>query len=357
MKTYIKFLLNLFSVSFVKMVMIFFGIIIIINILEEVQFFNEYEAGYFLPLLLSVLNAPSILFEMLPFIFLISTQFFFIKLIDSNELEIFKYKGLTNTKIVKIISILSFFIGIIFILFFYSFSSLLKNEYLIIKNKYVNDGKYLAVINNNGLWLRENFEDKKSIINARKIKGSLLIEVLISEFDKDFNLIQTIESNKIDISSYSWKIFNPKISKNNETINISSMNFYSNYNIEKINTLFSNLSSQSIYGLINLRKNYKSLDLSLTEIDSHFHKIASYPFYLTLITILTSIVMFNIKRQKNSLYRLILGIFLSVTIYYISNFFYALGIGEKIPLFLSIWFPLFILSLINIIFIMKLNEK
>jgi len=192
MRTYIKFLLNLFSVSFVKMVMIFFGIIIIINILEEVQFFNEYEAGYFLPLLLSVLNAPSILFEMLPFIFLISTQFFFIKLIDSNELEIFKYKGLTNTKIVKIISILSFFIGIIFILFFYSFSSLLKNEYLIIKNKYVNDGKYLAVINNNGLWLRENFEDKKSIINARKIKGSLLMEVLISEFDKDFNLIQTI---------------------------------------------------------------------------------------------------------------------------------------------------------------------
>ena len=67
--------------------------------------------------------------------------------------------------------------------------------------------------------------------------------------------------------------------------------------------------------------------------------------------------MFNISYQKNSIFRIVLGIFLSVIIYYISNFFSVLGTSEKIPLFLSIWLPLIILLIINIIFILRLNEK
>ena len=69
---------------------------------------------------------------------------------------------------------------------------------------------------------------------------------------------------------------------------------------------------------------------------------------MTLVTILTVIIMYNVKYQKNNLYRIILGIFLSVIIYYINNFFKVMGVNEKIPLLLSIWFPLIILLLINI---------
>ena len=41
-----------------------------------------------------------LIFEMFPFIFLISTQFFFIKLFNNNEIKIFKYSGLKNSKII-----------------------------------------------------------------------------------------------------------------------------------------------------------------------------------------------------------------------------------------------------------------
>ena len=357
MKTYIKFLITIFLKCFIKIFVIFFTVILITNILEEAQFFKEIDVNFFFTLFLSVLNTPSILFETLPFIFLISTQFFFTKLIDANELEIFKYKGLNNLKIVKIISIISFFLGIIFIIFFYNFSSLLKNEYIKIKQGYANDGKYLAVINNNGLWIKDIVNEKINIINAKKIEGKFLVDVLIIQFNNNFELLQSITSEKIDISSLEWNIINPKVTFKNKTDSFKNINFISNFNSEKINSLFSNLSSQSIYGLYKLRETYKSLNYSLIEIDSQLYKITSYPFYLTLITILTTILMYNIKYQKNSLYRIVLGIFLSVIIYYVSNFFKVMGVSEKIPLLLSIWFPLIILSLINITFIMKLNEK
>jgi lipopolysaccharide export system permease protein len=67
--------------------------------------------------------------------------------------------------------------------------------------------------------------------------------------------------------------------------------------------------------------------------------------------------MFNIGYQKKSIFKITLGIFISVIIYYINYFFNILGTSEKIPLILSILLPLIILSIINITSIVKLNEK
>ena len=53
------------------------------------------------------------IFEMFPFIFLISSQFFFIKLFNNNEIEIFKYSGLKNTKLLLILSIISIITGVL----------------------------------------------------------------------------------------------------------------------------------------------------------------------------------------------------------------------------------------------------
>ena len=357
MKTYIKFLISLFTSSFFKIFFIFFAVIFITNILEQVEFFKEIKFNFFSITFLSFLNSPSILFEILPFIFLISTQIFFIKLIDKNELEIFKYVGLDNYQIIKIISIYSFILGLIFVIFFYNFSSNLKNSYLVIKNKFTDDGKYLAVINENGLWIKDEINQQINIINANKVKDEFLLDVLITQFDEDFNIIRTIQSEKINISSYSWKIAKPKILVGNTIEKFNEIELVSNFNLKKINSLFSNLSSLSVIDLFKLRKSYKLLNYSIIEIDAHLYKLATYPIYLTLITIFSSIIMFNIGYRKNTLFNLVYGILLSVIIYYVNYFFNILGTTEKIPLILSIIFPLIILSIINIISIIKLNEK
>ena len=357
MKTYIKYLLKLYSFSFLKVFFIFFGIILILNILDQSNFFKDLKVHFLFPVLLSFLNTPSTIFEILPFIFLISTQFFFIKLIDSYELEIFKYSGLDNLKIVKIISLLSFVFGIFIIIFYYSASSLMKSSYLNLKSKYTDDNKYLAVVTENGLWIKDENKESIKIINANNIDKQFLNEVLIFQFNKNFELLETIESKKVDVSTNTWRLIDPIIFRDNSQTQIKEMFLNSNFDLKKIKSLFSNLSSLTIYDLIKLRKSYKSLNYSLIEVDAHLIKIVSYPFYLTLITVLTSIIMFNIGFRKDTLFKIILGIFLSVTIYYINYFFNVLGTSEKIPLMLSIWFPLIILSIINATFIVSLNEK
>ena len=357
MRVYVKFLINLFNISFVKVFFSFFIIILITNILEQIEFFKDLDISFFYLIFLSFLNTPSIIFEILPFIFLLSTQVFFIYLIDKKELEIFKYNGLTNFMIIKIIGFYTFFIGIIFILLFYNASAVMKNSYLLIKNKYSNDNKYLAVITENGLWIKDQIENKINLINANKVDNQFLLDVSITQLDKNFNVLNIILSDKVDITSFEWKLYEPVILNNNQEYTLNELVVQSNFNLKKINSLFSNLSSLTIFKLIELRKSYKILNYSVVDIDSQLYRVISYPIYLTLITIFSSIIMFNIGYQKNTFYKITLGIFLSVVIYYVNYFLNILGTNGKIPLILSIFMPLVMLTIINFTSIIKINEK
>ena len=357
MKTYIKFLINLFNISFFKVFIIFFSIILISNVLEQAEFFKDVDLSFFYLIFLSFLNTPSIIFEILPFIFLLSTQVFFINLIGKNELEIFKYSGLNNFKIIKIISTYALLLGFIFIIIFYNISSSLKNSYLLIKNQYSEDDKYLAVITENGLWIKDEINSGINIINANKVDDEFLLNVSITQFSKNFEILRIIQSYKVDISTFEWKLYEPTILVNGEENNETEITLKSNFDLKKINSLFSNLSSLTLIDLFDLRKSYKNLNYSLIDIDSHLYKIASYPLYLTLITILSAIIMFNIGYQKNSFFKITFGILLSVIIYYVNYFLNVLGTNEKIPLILSIFMPLIILSIINFTSIIKINEK
>ena len=75
---------------------------------------------------------------------------------------------------------------------------------------------------------------------------------------------------------------------------IYRLNTNFNYNI--IQNLFSNLSSLSFLDLWDMRNNYKKLNYSLTDVDLQLMKLITYPIYLVLMTMLSSIIMLNTKK-------------------------------------------------------------
>ena len=105
-----------------------------------------------------------------------------------------------------------------------------------------------------------------------------------------------------------------------------------------------------------MRENYISLNYSLTDLNMHLLNLFSYPFYLILMTLISGIIMLNTKNFTNK-YSKILLLFVSVTIYYIFNYFYVLGMTEKINLILSISSPLIILLFMNVYFLRNINAK
>ena len=357
MNTYTKFLIKTYLYSILNVFFIFFSLIYILNLLTELEFFKQTEVDNYLPLYLSLINTPIFVFEMFPFIFLISTQFFFNTLFTNNEINIFKYSGLKNSKIFSILAITTFFVGILIISIFYNFSSNLKNLYLGLKSNYTEDKKYLAVITNNGLWIKDIYNENILMINASSFNKNELLNAYISEFDKNFEIIRNIKSKKINIKNKEWVIDDAEIYVQNSKKIVKKLKFKTNFDYQLIQNLFSNMSSLSFTELIEMRKNYKKLNYSLTEINLQILKLISFPFYFILMFIFSAIIMMNTKTFKNKSLKVIIGLFLSVIIYYVNNFFYILGTSEKMNVISSILIPLIILTIINSFLIKNINEK
>ncbi len=357
-KTYQIYLSKVFTSTLLKTFIVFVSLAFILNIFEEINFFKDLEVSLTLPIFLTFLNIPSIIFDIFPFIFLITAQFAFIKLIDQNEIIVLKNFGLDNLKIIKILSVLSFLIGLIIITVYYNFSSSLKHSYLNLKNSYAKDNKYLAVITENGIWIKDEVGENINIINANRFSNNILYDVDVLQFDKNFDFKKNIISKKIIIENKSWLIKDALIS-DSKGKNKYIQNYYllTNLNYNDVNSLFSNLSSLNIFELNDLRKKYESINYSSTEVSSAIQKLISFPFYLTIMTILASTIMLNIKHNKSKIFHLIFGILISVIIYYLSFFFEELGKNEQIPIEISIWIPLIIIMLISTISLIRVNEK
>jgi len=357
-KTYENYLIRLFVSKILVVSLVFFSLIVILGVFDEINFFKELDVNILFPFFMTLLNLPSTLFEIFPFIFLISTQFFFLDLINKNELEVLKVNGLGNIKIIKVLFFTSFILGLLLVAIYYNFSSKLKFIYLDIKNNYSTDNKYLAVVTENGLWIKDEVGEAIYIINANKIQSHYLRDVLITEFDKEFDLVRTIEAVEVDIKDINWIIVNPIISQDNQTQKLKgNIVITTHFTQEKIESLFRSLSSLNIIELIKLYKDYESLGYDTIDVEFHLNKIFSFPVYLSVMTLFAAIIMLNIKRNKPIIFHIILGVFLSVMIYYFYYLFSLFGKSEKIPLYLSVWLPLFLLSIFTFIGLIRINEK
>ncbi len=144
LKTYQKYLIKEFLFFIIKVTFVFFVLGFIMGILEELRFFSDIEVDYYFPIILVLLNIPSLIYQIFPFIILISVIFLFLNLAEKGELISFKNNGLENFEIIKLISFVSFLVGLFAIIIFYNFAAILKFNYLDIKKNYTKDAKYFA---------------------------------------------------------------------------------------------------------------------------------------------------------------------------------------------------------------------
>ena len=208
------------------------------------------------------------------------------------------------------------------------------------------------------MWIKDEVDGYVNIVNAEKIEKNFLKNVSISQLDENYKTVKTIFSEEVDINDNIWKLKNAEIFEiDGKKFNSKTSLIKSNFNLEKINNLFSNLSSLNIYQLKDYYKDYKSLGYSTLDIESYINKLIALPFYLVLMITIGSTLMLNIKHNKSKILYVVIGIMLSVTIYYINYFFNVMGSNERIPIFISVWFPLFLLFLFTLIGLVRINEK
>ena len=356
-KKYQQYLITTYFYHFIIISMVFLSLGFILNFFEELKFFDNHDVDSYYPVLLALFNTPSILFELFPFIFLITTKFFYIYLNDRNEFEILKSNGINYFKILSVLSILSISISIIILIFYYTFSSNLKSHYYNLKNNFSEENEYLAVVNESGLWIKEEIGETVNIIHAKKFKVNSIEKVTITQTNSNFKMANTIIAEKAYISKKLWKLVNVKIiNHKGQRKKFSNFDYKSSFNGEIIANLFSNLNSLNLYQLYELSENYTKIGYSTTNVMVHLNKLYSMPIFFLLMTVLGFLIMIKFKFIKTKFFTVVMGVFVSVIVYYLNYFSSIFGTNETLPIGLSIWLPHLILFLICSLVMVRINE-
>ena len=349
-----------YSKIILNVTLAFLALGIILNIFEEVNFFKDLAVGFLLPLSLTFLKVPAMIYKLFPFIFLISSIILFIKFIQSEEINVLKITGISNFKIIIFPALISLIFGIFIVTGINSVTSKLTHKYLDIKNKYTKSNDYLAALTENGIWIKDKIEGNTSIIRAKKLRQNNLIDVSIYKFDENNEPQSRIESPKADISNKEWKLNDAKIyyrDSNNISTYLTEHSFLSNFEINSIKNIFSNLDAVSFWELNKLKDNYKYLGYSTKEVESEFQKALSFPLFLMSMTLLAGVVVMNIRYKGSYMAYVIIAIILSVIIFYLNDLSKALGETEQISLIMSVWTPLSIVLIISSIGMIHVNDK
>ena len=361
-----SFIINKYlSFEFLKVVLnmcfVFFCLGFILNLFEEINFFKDFDVGIEIPILLTALLIPALLYNMFPFLILLSGIWFFRKIKKNDEIIGMKISGISNFSVILVPSTLVVIIGIIFVTFVNPITSILVKNYENIKSKYETDQwEYLATVNVNGIWIKEKIDGNNYIIRSTNLDNDNLLNLTIYEFDNNSNFIRRIEAASANIKSKNWNIIDATITdRDGETIleNINNYTYKSMYDIEKIKSLYSNLDTVSFWNLSKEIKLLQERGYSTSEMQAKFQRSLAFPLFLLSMVLLSGVFTLSQQFKDNNWTYVFVSIISSALIFYFNDFSAALGKTEKLPIELSVWMPIVIIFIFGTVGLIHANQK
>ena len=351
-----KYLAKEFIKVILNAIFVFLCLGFIMNLFEEINYFKDLDIGIYVPIMLSSLIVPSLLYNMFPFIILLSGIWFFLKIRKNDEVTAMKVSGMSNFSVIIIPGLLSFMLGVFFITSINPITSVLVQKHESIKGNYDRDKDYLAAITQNGIWIKE----KNNIIRATNLQNENLMNVTIYEFDKNNNFVKRIEATSADISSTTWSLKNVKIVDDNGKIlsdNMDLLSYFSIYDLEKIKSLYTNLDTVSFWNIENEIKLLEERGYSTKQMETKLHRSLAFPFFLLAMVLLSGVFTLGMRFKESNFTYAFIAIITCVLIYYFNDFSAALGRTEKLAVEVAVWMPIIIVFIFSAVGIIYANQK
>jgi len=352
------------GIQFIKIVfntsLIFFALGFIMNLFEEINFFNDLNVGISMPITLALLFTPSLLHNFFPFIILLSGIWFFLKIKKNDELTAVNVSGMSNISVIIIPATISIVAGVLFMTAINPITSTLVKKYESSKGAYEQDQEYLAAITDNGIWIKEKDIQRNNIIRSLYLRGESLIEVTIYEFDKNNDFVRRIEAESADISTLKWSLKNAKIINSEGLVSskiIDKVSYISMYDAERLKSLYSNIDTVSFWDIEKEIKLLEERGYSTKEMTTKLHRSYAFPFFLLSMLLLSSFFTLGTNIRENNWTYVFISILTSILVFFFNDFSAVLGKTERLPVEVSVWMPIAIIFIFSAVGLIHANQK
>ena len=363
LKSINRYIINEYIKSLFVVIAVMLSIILLINLLDEFNFFkSKKDLKFIFFIIFTILKIPNVLINLFPFIILFAGITFYLKIYNHNEVISLRVMGYSNIQIILIPAITSFIIGYVIIFLIAPLSSSMLKYYEVLRSDY-NETKNLVFVNETGIWVLDKNEKEKNIIRIEKINKdfSVINQITIYNYDISNNFIKRIDADVGIINDKKWQLNKVHIitanKKNNKENYLNNYNYTSNININELKNVYKNTETTSLLDinkemLILEDKGYSTIDLRI-----RYQKLISFPIYLLAMSILSGLMIINLGKTSNYLKYGSYGVLISIIIYFLNDLSITIAKSGIISVDFSVWIPIFLIILINLVGITQVNAK
>jgi lipopolysaccharide export system permease protein len=363
LKSINRYIINEYIKSLFVVIAVMLSIILLINLLDEFNFFkSKKDLKFIFFIIFTILKIPNVLINLFPFIVLFGGIVFYLKIYNHNEVISLRVMGYSNIQIILIPALTSFVIGYIIVFLIVPFSSSMLRHYEDLRSEY-NETKNLVFVNETGIWILDKNEKEKNIIRIEKISKdfSVVNQITIYNYDSSNNFIKRIDATEGIIKDKNWQLNKVHIissnKKNNKENFLNNYNYTSNININELKNVYKNTDTTSLLDInkemsILEDKGYSTIDLRI-----RYQKLISFPIYLLAMSILSGLMIINLGKTSNYLKYGSYGVIISIIIYFLNDLSITIAKSGIISVDFSVWIPIFLIILINLVGITQVNAK
>ena len=339
----------------------FSSILFIGDFVEQFRKSTGKEVPIGIVLQLSALNFPNLILFTLPIVTFFGSLSTYLLLIRNSEMIVIGSAGISNLKISLPAVLLYFLIGIFFVVVVNPFISIFDKRYSELEYRYIDRVDKFASITKNGLWLKQENEDKQlaSVLYAGRIKdqGKVLEDFMVLEYDTNGTFQGRLDGKRALLIDGYWEMNSVQITpKYGQTLMKNKILYKTNIRHGDITDSLSSPTSISIWRLLKFINFLESLGYSAIDFKMHLYNLAFLPILMASLVLFSSSMISNLKQNDKFISTIIYSLIFIFLIYFLSSLFDALGkSGQLHPFIARGIIPFLVIIFSIILFSIKKN--
>lgn len=335
--------------SFVSVLLIFFAILMLTGLIEQIRRFGGNEDVSFGTLvLLATLSAPAALYRILPLIMILATLALFLGLARSSELVVARAAGRSALRSLVAPVTLALLIGVLAVAAVNPIVAATQKQYETLANRLSGEASTLSV-SAEGLWLRQGNRDGQTVIRAARanLDGTKLFGVTFLGFSSDGRPTYRIEAGEAELVTGAWRIKDAKewrfdtdsLIPEVDSFETPAMSLASNLTQSQILDSFGAPSAVPIWELPGFIGRLEAAGFSARVHQTYFHMELALPLLLAAMVLVGAGFTMRHTRFGRTGIMVLSALGLGFTLYFIRNFAAILGENGQIPIILAAWGP------------------
>jgi lipopolysaccharide export system permease protein len=204
--TLTRYILRRFVAAVVGVQLVIAVIVLLFAGVENLRRHAESEAGLFDVTVITLLQAPEVLYQVFPLVVMLASLVTFLGLARSSELVVLRASGISALRLIAIPAVAGLVIGALVVAVGNPIVSAATRQSEAAEDRFRATSRSLLSVSGGGVWLRQGDEDGETVIRAARATpdGTALNGVMLHRFDATGTLYARIDAAAARLQPGAW---------------------------------------------------------------------------------------------------------------------------------------------------------